>query len=73
MSWLPEDVHVNLTAFEAGALMEILRHDKKTRTNMLDERDRFMVNKPGPDGEPVPIQMIDRLIEKLSDAVKELK
>jgi len=65
-NWLPEIVVLKLTAFEAGALAAILHAEKRRGEST------FPVNKPGPNGEPIEIPMIDRLIEKLNEQVKEV-
>jgi hypothetical protein len=64
-NWLPEVVTLKLTALEAGALAGILHSAKR------DGQGEFMVNKPGPNGEPVPISMTDRLCEKLSAEIEQ--
>lgn len=59
--WLPEDYVLRLTALELGCLVAVLYAAKDQGIGSA------LINKRGPNGEKVPIEMIDRLIEKVRD------
>lgn len=63
-NWLPEVVTLKLTALEAGYLAAVIYADKKYGHPVL-------IMKPGPNGEPIPISMADRLLEKLNEEIKQ--
>lgn len=63
--WLSEDYALRLTAFELGALTAILLQARHVGFGTA------LMNKPGPDGEPVEIAMIDRLIEKAAEVINQ--
>jgi hypothetical protein len=64
-NWLPEVVHLHLTAFEAGALMCILREEQKRGKT-------FPVDIPDANGNPIPSDMDSVLLSKLHRAVDAL-
>ncbi len=59
--WLPEDHTLHLTALEMGQLLMLVYLSPST----------MKVNKPGPNGEPIPTTMRARLLEKIQDAIEE--
>lgn len=63
--WLPENVALHLSSLEAGYLMAILMENQAKGENTT------VVNKPGPYGTKIQIHMIDRLVEKLNEAVNQ--
>jgi hypothetical protein len=60
--WLPADCVVNFTCLELGGLAACLyaakTHGFGTAT----------INKRGPNGEKVPMMLVDRLLEKVEEA-----
>jgi hypothetical protein len=65
--WLPEDCTLKLTQLELGALLGILCEARRFSIGTA------MISKPGPNGEPVLISIVGRLIEKVEMAIKERK
>lgn len=65
--WLPEDCRLDLTQLELGALFAILAEARRFGLGSA------IINKPGPHGEPVPISIISRLIEKVEKSITERK
>jgi hypothetical protein len=60
--WLPDDCMLNLTALELGGLMACLMVAKAHGCGTAT------INKRGPNGERVPVMLVDRLLEKVEAA-----
>jgi hypothetical protein len=64
--WLPEDVELRLNTFTTGGLMRILR-EAKYRGIGTEQ----LINKRLSNDEPMPMPLVDLLIEKLETSIAE--
>ena len=63
--WLPEDYTIKLNSFQLGALAAII--DTARKRNECN----FKTARPGADGSPEPITMVNLLYDKVMTALQE--